>query len=99
MYRNELIEMNRVRLVFLLVDLDAAEITPAVGLDTEINCPSAALALFLGFRLISSELDLEHRVAVLVLQAWGLGVSLSSKVIAMARSAAFQDNEAPWVVL
>ena len=58
MYRNELIEMNRVRLVFLLVDLDAAEITPAVGLDTEINCPSAALALFLGFRLISSELDL-----------------------------------------
>ena len=40
------------------MDLDSAEITPAVRLDTEINCASAALTLFLGFRLVRSKLDL-----------------------------------------
>jgi len=66
-YRNELAEMNRVRLVFLLMDLDTAEISLAIRPDTEIDRAPAALALLLGFRLIRGKLDL----AVVLIAAVG----------------------------
>ena len=59
--------MNRVRLVFLLMDLYTAEISHAIRPDTEIDRAAAALALLLGFRLIRSKLDL----AVVLITAVG----------------------------
>ena len=54
-YRNEPAELNRVNLVFLLVDLDTAELALGIRLDAEIDCPSATPALFLSFCLICAE--------------------------------------------
>jgi len=54
----ELADLNRVKLVFLRVDLDTAELTIGIRLDAEINGTPTTLALLLGFRLVCGKFNL-----------------------------------------